>query len=78
MCLCYVENIHIEFHGSVPEYAHFVAEATFVKGVVSVQRGGLEPIGVNNVTREGGVLRDAKGRGECGTPLIFSNNYSYY
>ena len=51
MRLSYVENIHIEFHGSVPEYAHFVAEATFVKGVVSVQRGGLEPISVNNITR---------------------------
>ena len=78
MCLCYVENIHIEFHDSVPEYAHFVAEATFVKGVVPVQHGGLEPISVNNVTCEGGVMRDAKRGGGCGAPLVFSNNYSYY
>ena len=51
-----VQDVHVVFHYGVPENVNFVAETAFVKGVVSIQCGGLEPIGINNITREGGVL----------------------
>ena len=56
MGLSYVENIHLEFHDNIPKDVHFVAETAFVKGIVSVESSGHEPVGVDNIPCEGSVF----------------------
>ena len=59
MGLSDVQDINVELHYRVSECAHFVDETALVKGIVSIECGGLEPVGVDNIAREGGVYWDA-------------------
>ena len=56
MGLRYVEDVHLELHDNIPEVVHFVAETAFVKGIVSVESSGHEPVGVDNILRESSVF----------------------
>ena len=47
MGLSYVEDVHLELHDNIPDDVHFVAETAFVKGIVSVESSGREPVGVD-------------------------------
>ena len=44
MGLSYVEDIHLELHDNIPQDVHFVAEMAFVKGIVSMESSGHEPL----------------------------------
>ena len=77
MGLSYVKDVHLELHDHIPEDVHFVAEMAFVKGIVSVESSGLEPVGVDNIPCEGSASRVHKEGGACETPLVFSSNYSF-
>ena len=57
MGLSYVKDIHLELHDNIPEDVHFVAETAFVKGIVSLESSGLEPVCVDIIPCEGGVFK---------------------
>ena len=56
MGLSYVEDVHLELHDNILEDVHFVAEMAFVKGIVSLESSGHEPVGVDNIPCEGSVF----------------------
>ena len=68
MCLGDVQYINAKFHDNVTQDVHLVAEAVLIKDVVAVQLGGPEPIGINDIAREGGVFGMLKGGGVWNTP----------
>ena len=46
----------MEVSHNIPEDVHFVVETAFVKGIVSMESSGHEPIGVDNIPCEGSVF----------------------
>ena len=63
-----MKDVHLELHDNILEDVDFVAETAFVKGIVSVERSGNEPVVVDNIPCGVVSSRAHKGGGVRNTP----------